>query len=167
MPKTNNSRIHLTWWVLGIALLLAWQYWPSDTTPVQTPSIASTSTTSHAPAPLPPAPSSSQSIPSAHMPASLSAFLPVQARKTIALIQRGGPFPHQQDGNVFGNREGRLSRQPHGWYHEYTVDTPGLSHRGARRIITGGNPPRTWHYTSDHYDSFRDFNPGTGSGIPP
>ncbi len=65
---------------------------------------------------------------------------------------------------MFGNREGHLPRKPRGWYREYTVDTPGLSHRGARRIVTGGNPPQTWHYTSDHYDSFRAFVPGTESG---
>ena len=52
----------------------------------------------------------------------------------------------------------RLPRQPRGWYREYTVDTPGLSHRGARRIVTGGNPPREWYYTDDHYDSFRGFD---------
>ncbi len=101
-------------------------------------------------------------MPSARLPA----FLPTEARATIALIQRGGPFPHRQDGNVFGNREGHLPSKPRGWYHEYTVDTPGLSHRGARRIVTGGDPPQTWHYTSDHYDSFRAFDPGTASGGP-
>ena len=83
------------------------------------------------------------------------ADLPREALDTIALIQRGGPFPHRQDGSTFGNREGRLPRQPRGWYREYTVDTPGLSHRGARRIVTGGHPPREWYYTEDHYDSFR------------
>ena len=83
------------------------------------------------------------------------ADLPREALDTIALIQRGGPFPHRQDGSTFGNREGRLPRQPRGWYREYTVDTPGLSHRGARRIVTGGHPPREWYYTDDHYDSFR------------
>ena len=86
---------------------------------------------------------------------SRDARLPREALDTIALIQRGGPFPHRQDGATFGNREGRLPRQPRGWYREYTVDTPGLSHRGARRIVTGGNPPREWYYTDDHYDSFR------------
>jgi ribonuclease T1 len=91
----------------------------------------------------------------------LPAFLPPEARSTIALIQRGGPFPHRQDGGVFGNREGHLPRQPRGWYREYTVDTPGLSHRGARRIVTGGQPPRDWYYTDDHYDSFRAFRPGS------
>lgn len=89
----------------------------------------------------------------------MPAFLPTEARDTIILIQRGGPFVHRQDGNVFGNREGHLPRQPHGWYHEYTVDTPGLSHRGARRIVTGGKPPQVWYYSSDHYDSFRAFDP--------
>jgi guanyl-specific ribonuclease Sa len=88
---------------------------------------------------------------------SLPAFLPPEARATVALIQRGGPFPHRQDGSVFGNRERRLPAQARGYYREYTVDTPGLSHRGARRIVTGGNPPQVWYYSDDHYDSFRAF----------
>ncbi len=84
-------------------------------------------------------------------------FLPPEAHRTIVLIQRGGPFPHRQDGSVFGNREGHLPSQPRGWYHEYTVDTPGLNHRGARRIVTGGTPPSLWYYSDDHYRSFRSF----------
>lgn len=87
----------------------------------------------------------------------LPAFLPAEARATIALIQRGGPFPHRQDGSVFGNRENRLPQRPRSYYHEYTVDTPGLSHRGTRRIVTGGQPPDVWFYSDDHYDSFRSF----------
>ena len=94
--------------------------------------------------------------------AALPAFLPREAHRTIALIQRGGPYPYPQDNGIFGNREGHLPDQPRGWYREYTVDTPGLRHRGARRIVTGGNPPRDWYYTDDHYDSFRRFDvPGT------
>ena len=84
-------------------------------------------------------------------------FLPTEARDTLALIARGGPFPHPQDGSVFGNREKRLPARPRGYYREYTVETPGLSHRGARRIITGGKPPEMYYYTDDHYDSFRSF----------
>ena len=56
---------------------------------------------------------------------------------------------------VFGNFEGRLPKQRRGYYHEYTVPTPGLSHRGARRIVAGGDPPREFWYTDDHYESFR------------
>lgn len=73
---------------------------------------------------------------------------------TLALIERGGPFPYKQDGTVFQNRERLLQPQPHGYYHEYTVRTPGLSNRGPRRIITGGNPPTVYYYTDDHYRSF-------------
>ncbi|WMJ69791.1 ribonuclease domain-containing protein [Stenotrophomonas sp. 24(2023)] len=87
----------------------------------------------------------------------LPPFLPAEARATIALIQRGGPFPHRQDGSVFGNREQRLPQRPRGYYREYTVDTPGAATRGTRRIITGGDPPDAWYYTDDHYDSFRSF----------
>lgn len=87
----------------------------------------------------------------------LPSFLPPEAGDTLALIARGGPFPNRQDGVVFGNREGLLPQQPRGYYHEYTVATPGLEHRGARRIITGGNPPVVYYYTDDHYNSFRAF----------
>ncbi len=94
----------------------------------------------------------------------LPAFLPREARATIALIQRGGPYPHSKDGSVFGNRERLLPQRPRGYYREYTVDTPGLDHRGAKRIVTGGDPPDAWYYTDDHYDSFRSFEvPAAGA----
>lgn len=79
--------------------------------------------------------------------------------KTLALIRRGGPYPHSQDGTVFQNRERQLPAQPRGYYREYTVRTPGLSHRGPRRIVTGGNPPVIYYYTEDHYKSFRVLEP--------
>ena len=79
--------------------------------------------------------------------------LPVQARDTIELIQRGGPFPYRQDGAVFQNRERLLPARPNGYYHEYTVKTPGSPDRGARRIIAGDKGEL--YYTDDHYDSFR------------
>lgn len=85
--------------------------------------------------------------------------LPDEAWQTVALIQRGGPFPHRQDGTVFGNRERLLPLKPRGYYREYTVETPGLRHRGTRRIVTGGQPPDVWYYSDDHYQSFRKFTP--------
>jgi ribonuclease T1 len=81
--------------------------------------------------------------------------LPAEARATLALIARGGPFPHQRDGVVFGNFEKRLPQRPRGYYREYTVPTPGVGHRGTRRIVTGGDPPTEFFYTDDHYESFR------------
>ena len=84
-------------------------------------------------------------------------FLPREAHHTLDLILRGGPFPHRQDGAVFGNREKRLPSQPRGHYREYTVRTPGERDRGARRIVTGGDPPREFWYTADHYQTFRRF----------
>ncbi|MFT4249654.1 MAG: ribonuclease domain-containing protein [Pseudomonas sp.] len=91
-------------------------------------------------------------------PEGLPAFLPAEARATIALVRQGGPFPHRQDGGVFGNRERRLPDRPRGYYHEYTVATPGARDRGARRIITGGTPPEIWYYTEDHYETFKSFS---------
>ncbi len=58
------------------------------------------------------------------------AQLPTEARHTLALIEVGGPFPYSQDGVVFENRERRLPEQPRGWYHEYTVPTPGRGRSG-------------------------------------
>jgi ribonuclease T1 len=75
-----------------------------------------------------------------------------QLDKTLALIERGGPFPYEKDGSVFSNREGRLPPQPHGYYREYTVPTPGAKNRGARRIVRG-KAGETW-YTRDHYRTF-------------
>ena len=83
--------------------------------------------------------------------------LPPEAVATLQLIQQGGPFPHRQDGTVFQNREGLLPQRTRGYYREYTVRTPGLSHRGARRIVTGGTPPEVYYYTEDHYRSFRQL----------
>ena len=107
----------------------------------------------------PPPSQTSAGTPAALPPetSALPGFLPREARTTLELIQQNGPFPHRQDGSVFGNREGRLPSKPRGYYREYTVETPGLDHRGARRIVTGGQPPVVYYYTDDHYDSFRRF----------
>lgn len=79
--------------------------------------------------------------------------LPPQAYDTLDLIERGGPFPYAQDGTVFQNREGVLPSRSSGYYHEYTVITPGSSTRGARRIVTGDEYQEDY-YTSDHYATF-------------
>ena len=86
---------------------------------------------------------------------SLDLVLPPEAEKTLQLIKRGGPFPYERDGAVFQNRELRLPVEPRGFYREYTVPTPGSRDRGARRIVTGGEPPRVFYYTDDHYRTFR------------
>ena len=79
--------------------------------------------------------------------------LPLEARETIALIRKGGPFPYAKDGAVFGNREGVLPAQKRGYYREYTVKTPGERSRGARRIVWGKGGE--FYYTEDHYNNFR------------
>jgi ribonuclease T1 len=78
--------------------------------------------------------------------------LPAQADDTLTLIAQGGPYPYPQDGQVFQNREGVLPGEPTGYYHEYTVRTPGSPTRGARRIVTAQSG--TDYYTSDHYVTF-------------
>jgi len=85
-------------------------------------------------------------------PAALSA-LPPEALETLALVRRGGPFPHRRDGVVFENRERRLPPRPRGHYREYTVPTPGARDRGARRLVTGRDGEL--YYSGDHYRTFR------------
>ena len=97
------------------------------------------------------------SAPDASARTTLPDFLPPEAADTLALIARGGPYPHRQDGAVFQNRERRLPERARGHYREFTVRTPGLGHRGPRRIVTGGVPPSEYWYTDDHYQSFRRF----------
>lgn len=96
--------------------------------------------------------------------------LPPQALETLQLIRQGGPFPYDRDGVVFGNYEQYLPLRRRGYYREYTVNTPGLKHRGARRIVVGCEPLQPaaavlrlancrdggeFYYTADHYRSFR------------
>lgn len=81
--------------------------------------------------------------------------LPREAIHTLDLIFAGGPFPYRQDGTTFQNRERLLPQRPLGYYREYTIDTPGSRTRGARRWVTGGDPPEVFYYTDDHYRSFR------------
>mgnify|MGYP003775108615 FL=1 len=142
-----------TWLWIGLLLLafVAGDWFASHrastgaTLPAPAPTTTSASP-SEAPVPLPR--SEPASAPDA-------AGLPAEARATLALIARGGPFEHRQDGSVFQNREHRLPTRPRGFYREYTVETPGSDDRGARRIVTGGDPPSEYWYSDDHYRSFR------------
>jgi ribonuclease T1 len=54
--------------------------------------------------------------------------LPAEARETLALVDRGGPFPYERDGAVFGNFE---------------------------RLLPAHERGGELYYTDDHYDSFR------------
>ncbi len=90
------------------------------------------------------------------------ADLPKEGRATHALILKGGPYPYPKDGVTFGNFEGNLPKKPRGYYHEFTVPTPGAKNRGARRIVCGAearewrnNAPAACWYTGDHYQTFQ------------
>ena len=79
--------------------------------------------------------------------------LPREAQETLGLIEQGGPYSYERDGVVFGNFERLLPTRERGYYREYTVGTPGIKQRGARRIVAGKGGER--YYTDDHYRSFR------------
>ena len=102
------------------------------------------------------APSAAKDRPiAADFPIVLAAELPKEARDTLNLIHKGGPFPYAKDGVVFSNRERILPPQPRGFYHEYTVKTPGVRSRGALRIVCGGNSRPVCYFSDDHYQSFK------------
>jgi ribonuclease T1 len=93
----------------------------------------------------------------ADIPSVALATLPAEAAQTVALIEAGGPFPYDRDGIVFENRERLLPEESSGYYHEFTVPTPGADDRGARRIIEGTGGELYW--TDDHYQSFERISP--------
>ena len=115
----------------------------------------------------PPEPASGREAPASHAapvaaPSAQSAqraALPPEAYAVMERIQRGQPHPYAKDGTTFFNREGKLPQKPRGYYREYTVPTPGARDRGARRLVTGGEPPEVWYYTADHYQSFQRITP--------
>ncbi len=83
--------------------------------------------------------------------------LPRQGQETLSLIAAGGPFSSDRDGIAFNNRERLLPREKRGYYREYTVRTPGVRSRGARRIVCGGDQRAAdqCYYSDDHYQSFK------------
>lgn len=83
--------------------------------------------------------------------------LPAEAAGTWRLIEKGGPYPYDEDGRVFGNRERVLPAERSGYYREYTIATPGSDDRGARRFVTGSDGEL--YYTGDHYSSFVVVDP--------
>lgn len=129
------------WLVVALALLALWAWQQHTPAITQSP-----------PASLPPA-----TAPTAGNDARWPGFLPAEAIETLQRIERGGPFAHRQDGAIFQNRERLLPPQPRGYYREYTVETPGSRDRGARRLVSGGDPPLEYFYSDDHYRSFRRF----------
>jgi guanyl-specific ribonuclease Sa len=147
--------------LLGLVLLGLWA-WSQHGWHAPAPGVGSTqasrSATTGAPPPAHPA---TGTLPrngsDQRARADYPAWLPAEARDTLQLIARRGPYPHRQDGATFQNRERRLPGRSRGYYREYTVATPRSRDRGARRLIAGGDPPVEFFYTDDHYRSFRRF----------
>lgn len=87
------------------------------------------------------------------LPAVALADLSAEARDTLHIIAQGGPFPYPRDGVVFNNFERVLPEHRRGYYHEYTVMTPGVHSRGVQRIVCGPLPE--CYFTADHYQTFK------------
>jgi ribonuclease T1 len=146
---------------LGIAIVVAvlgwWLYDPNTNSPSYgrlgppyTPTVTTTVTVDGAS-------TTATADPESGLPVVAVADLPPEVQQTLDLISSDGPFPFDQDGATFQNREGLLPAHETGYYHEYTVVTPGSEDRGARRIITGSSGE--FYYTDDHYESFAMISP--------
>lgn len=84
------------------------------------------------------------------------AALPHEALHTIQLIINGGPFPYpNKDGTPFSNRFGDLPSR--GDYLEFTVSTPGVPGRGARRLVARKNG--LLFFTACHYERIQGNMP--------
>jgi len=81
------------------------------------------------------------------------AELSAEARDTLHAIKEGETFPYPRDGAVFNNFERVLPEHQRGYYHEYTVITPGMNNRGVKRIVCGPLPE--CYFTADHYQTFK------------
>lgn len=153
-----------TWLGLVVAVLTAVLiWWLQGDAGTTTEDPQAGPTTSQSPSEPPALPTPSDTGPASEMPTDGTdpesglpivavADLPPEAADTLALIDVGGPYPHDQDDSAFSNREGILPDRPVGYYREYTVATPGSDDRGARRIVTGSGGEFYW--TDDHYSSF-------------
>ncbi|YCK81141.1 ribonuclease [Arthrobacter sp. D3-18] len=131
--------------VLVVAMVGGGSLTTQSTTPA--PNFSSASPAVVSPASTNPASTNPSTLPTIN-----AAQLPKEARQTLALIAKGGPYPYERDGVNFGNFEGLLPKKSGGFYKEYTVPTPGEPDRGARRIIVGKDSAK--YYTPDHYESF-------------
>jgi ribonuclease T1 len=161
MPSASSRRLP-GWVVVALvvaALALVWGLTRSGGDPGAGPSAAvATRSSTGAPATGGGGTPSSRATPVSGLPTVAESALPDEADTTLALIRAGGPFPYEEDGGVFGNRERILPGQPGGYYREYTVETPGEGDRGPRRIIGGADGDLYW--TTDHYASFRQIEEG-------
>lgn len=81
----------------------------------------------------------------------------VDLAPVFARIAAGERDRHRNDGTTFANREGRLPRQPRGYYTEWVVRTEGLRSAGPQRLITGRGGEA--YYTPDHYETFVPVRP--------
>ena len=134
-----------TWYVVAFAALVLLAMWRGPSLVDDEPSGSSSRSGSGSS-------SVSQTDQTSGLPVVDLASLPAEARDTLELIDRGGPFPYDQDDGTFFNYEGILPDRERGYYREYTVVTPGEDDRGARRIVAGADGELYW--TRDHYQSF-------------
>jgi ribonuclease T1 len=144
-PKQSVARNKWTWILAAVAIVISIVVTIQDLKGADDDSAGDGATTSAFD-------STVGTDPDSELPFVDAADLPAEAQDTLALIDAGGPFPYDRDGIVFENREGLLPAEDTGYYHEYTVDTPGSDDRGARRIIVGSYDE--FYYTQDHYESF-------------
>lgn len=152
-----SRRRTLPWLAVGLVAAALAGWWLGTSTAEPSQETTTVTVTGGPTESFPTLPDASATDPASGLSWIAADELPPEARETLALIAIDGPFPYERDGAVFQNREGLLPGEERGYYHEYTVETPGSDDRGARRIVAGAEGER--YYTDDHYTSFRRVGP--------
>lgn len=80
--------------------------------------------------------------------------LPHEADDMLKGIEKGQPYPFPKDGTEFMNYERLLPIKESNYYMEFTVPTPNVTKRGAKRIVAGKSGEI--YYTDDHYQTFKE-----------
>ena len=82
-----------------------------------------------------------------------------EVKKTLERIRKW-EWKYTQDWNIFENSWKwwweKLQNKPEWYYTEWTIDTPWLNYRWAKRIVLW----KGWekYYTEDHYHTFIKIN---------
>lgn len=159
--RSATANIAVTIALLALMAWLAWERPPATPGPALAPTVGTRSSEPAAttPSPDPPAPAAGRAAGTIvrdqqiHDEQGRLVYQgDVDLGPVLTRIAAGERDAHRNDGTVFANREGRLPKQPRGYYTEWVVRTAGLRGVGPQRLITGQQGEV--FYTPDHYETF-------------
>jgi len=73
----------------------------------------------------------------------------VDLQPTLRRVETAARFGYANDGGVFDDQKRQLPSRRLGYYLEYVIPTPGISHSGPQRLVVGAGGEL--YYTPNHY----------------